>query len=168
MKRKRKASPCEAMDLGVATIGEVRPDGSIPTIEVGRMPGQRYVRNYDVLRQWLDKKVIKKSHLAAAEAFEADYRRAGLAPGYKSCLASLMRVDGQAGDDDGTDRSVTAYWRAQGAMESMGQRGAAAAEGVICNGDSLRTHAAKTGNTVDIVKGLLLGALDVLVVVYRT
>jgi len=166
-RRKPKEKPMDGVDYGVLPIGAVRPDGAVPVLEETMVAGVKRVRNHSVILQWLASGEIEARHRDAADAFERDYHDAHLMPGYKSCLASLLRVDGQSADDP-SRRSVVAYWRARGAMDDMGEFGAPAAEAVICQGKSLRTYAGEAGMTVDTVKGLLLSALGVLVVVYRT
>lgn len=155
-----------SMDFGVLPLGAIRPDGSIPIVEVGRMPGERYVRNHDILRQWLVKEIITKSHLAAAEAFERDYRDALLSARYKSCLTALSGRGGHG--DHMPKRYMEARKGYKAATQAMAMRGSAAIQAVVCEGDSLRTYADKTGQTVGEIKGMLLVALDVLVMVYRT
>ena len=168
MKGKPKPKKDKAMtsDYGVAALGVARPDGTIPVLEETMVAGVKRVRNHSVILQWLDAGIIETRHRDAVDAFEADYRDAHLMPGYKSCLAALVRVDGGGGHIT-TDRYEKASRRASQAMRAMGLRGSSAITSVVCEGKSLSHYAAETGTHREVIKGVMLGALDVLVVVYR-
>lgn len=163
---RRKPKPMDGIDYGAHPIGVPRPDGVVPMLSETMQAGVRTVRAHDILDQWLTAQIIDKAHVNAARAFEADYVNAHLLPNYATM--PLDRVDGGQGSDYGGIRYAQARKRAIEAMWAMGKRGSEAIEAVVCNGHSIATYSGMSGQSREVIKGLMLGALSVLSRIYRT